>query len=76
MTGEEYIIRDCTVDKIDHQCVYEQMDGEKIKKCTWTCNLNACNQAGSILPTKTVTFNYLILATAQIVAFLLFTARG
>lgn len=45
MTGEEYIVRDCTVDKIDHYCVYEQMDGEKIKKCIWTCNVNGCNKS-------------------------------
>lgn len=69
MTGEEYIIRDCTVDKIDHQCVYEQMDGEKIKKCTWTCNVNGCNKAGSIL--RTEIYIHLIVTMAQIIACLM-----
>lgn len=69
MTGEEYIIRDCTVDRIEHYCVYEQMDGEKIKKCTWTCNVNGCNKSGPTykLPLKL----YLSLIMAQILTVLL-----
>lgn len=49
-TGEELVIRACTLKNMENQCGSFRYENEKLKGCILTCNEDGCNSAKSAFP--------------------------
>lgn len=47
-TGEEVVIRTCSIENMDNQCGTFKFEDEMVRGCILTCNYDGCNRGISI----------------------------
>ena len=74
MTGEEIVVRYCSLENMDNQCGdFKYMD-EPFKGCILTCTYDGCNTATTA--TRGATFNTLCSVAINLLLALTFASRG
>lgn len=48
-TGEEIVVRACSIENMDNQCGIFKFESEVLRGCILTCNYDGCNHASSHL---------------------------